>query len=986
LDARSVGVAPGLVSVLTEARQPVPSWLRGMAHQGEAKRRDEESAIALGGGSLSTDAAPVEAFDDSRYGSQDFRKTAAPGSWGADRDTSYKGFADDAYGDAAPAKAAVDSALDSDVALSDVGDADEPDARLYEPDDDFVERLQGAADAPPRSSGDSAPLKREPSTELLTVLKDLGCTTWIRPDRRVLDRLASSCFAGLPKGSSGSSKRGNFEDIAHRNKFEYMGLFEFAAVAHLVLPKRQSAPTGLPRVLMVAEKPSIAKAIADALAGPRGPRQTRGVSQALPVYEFVCEHFQGKPCYAVVTSVVGHVFSLGFAEKQDGSKIQDPSAYFDVDVVKREEDSTGKLRIVEHLRAAAAKADALVLWLDCDNEGENIAHEVIGVTRKALPAGENIHRAKFSSITPDALQTAFKTLGRPNELLSRSVDVRQELDLRVGVAITRLLTWRTLSVAKKKFSHNTKVVSYGPCQTPALRFCAERWRQIEAFRPTEYWKVSVQAFRPNSPQMAVKWQHGGGFDDCTDEALATAVVQGANDPDSTLVVTRVETSSHQMKPPNGLNTVKLLVAGSKALGMAPKTVMSVAEKLYSQGLISYPRTETTRYDSGLDVKRALKANVGSSDWGDAASTLLRGKYSDSNLPPRSGNDLGDHPPITPTRCAGRAEVWGGGVWKVYDFICRTFLGSLSDDLELKRTSVTLELRGGPKTETFVLEHVEVEKIGFGNFCPWVLNDVRAHKSPINLRVGDVFNASATLQKLKTRPPRFLQEHELVELMDTHRIGTDASMAAHVTTIVDRGYVALVDETGDAIRPPRKPNPNAPPRPRQIGRYLVPTTLGLGLLDLLSDVDDSQTAAGPAHLARPAIRARIEAEVAQVARGDAAHGNVLGSNLAWFKSRYSELAESLTPDRLAAFAVSLKPAQSQLRAHRSKGYFEQPVQQSGGQAQKAHKSVQENKRSAENAKLKAYGKRSAADHRALYFTAGGGNPDARPQAGHARRPE
>mmetsp|Transcript_31180 Transcript_31180/g.107745 ORF Transcript_31180/g.107745 Transcript_31180/m.107745 type:complete len:108 (-) Transcript_31180:302-625(-) len=59
-----------------------------MAHQGEAKRRDEESAIALGGGSLSTDAAPVEAFDDSRYGSQDFRKTAAPGSWGADRDTS----------------------------------------------------------------------------------------------------------------------------------------------------------------------------------------------------------------------------------------------------------------------------------------------------------------------------------------------------------------------------------------------------------------------------------------------------------------------------------------------------------------------------------------------------------------------------------------------------------------------------------------------------------------------------------------------------------------------------------------------------------------------------------------------------------------------------------------------------------------------------------------------------------------------------------
>jgi DNA topoisomerase IA len=126
------------------------------------------------------------------------------------------------------------------------------------------------------------------------------------------------------------------------------------------------------------------------------------------------------------------------------------------------------------------------------------------------------------------------------------------------------------------------------------------------------------------------------------------------------------------------------------------------------------------------------------------------------------------PPHPPTTHASRENR--------YDVCSARFLGSLSDDLELKRTSVTLELRGGPKTETFVLEHVEVEKIGFGNFCPWVLNDVRAHKSPINLRVGDVFNASATLQKLKTRPPRFLQEHELVELMDTHRIGTDVRLS------------------------------------------------------------------------------------------------------------------------------------------------------------------------------------------------------------------
>ena len=108
-----------------------------------------------------------------------------------------------------------------------------------------------------------------------------------------------------------------------------------------------------------------------------------------------------------------------------------------------------KLRVVDHLKALAGDSDHLVLWLDCDAEGENIAHEVMAVTRRAIHSNavssdnssveneKRIHRAKFSAITSKALQDAFQTLEEPDALLSKSVDARQELDLRIGVALTR---------------------------------------------------------------------------------------------------------------------------------------------------------------------------------------------------------------------------------------------------------------------------------------------------------------------------------------------------------------------------------------------------------------------------------------------------------------------------------------------------------------------------------------------------------------------
>ena len=965
LDGRSIGVAPSMVELMREAKQTIPIWLIGMSHVATARSIEEESAIMAGmGGSLDTPkmnspaSSPSLSFDDDEsslsegFIGQDFRSKATAGSWGSERDTSFVAFDDEAYRSLDDFDATIETS-DDDTELETVSSSNEVLDML--PEDEANKVL--------------LPLVRQkPSKGLIEALERITGSKEVnrKPEKRILDAL---------------SKRGSNQ----RLRFEYLGMFEFDEVVDMLLSQRNkrsedSKTKDLSRVLMVAEKPSIAKAIADALSGPQGARQKRGISRALPVYEFTSDTFQhggfggdneNRRCLITVTSVVGHVFSLKFVEEnnQEGGNdrtYNDPSDYFRLPVVKSEEDSTGKLRVLDHLRALAANSDHLVLWLDCDAEGENIAHEVISVCRRALESnaqsdanspGEarRVHRARFSAITGDALREAFGKLEEPDPALSRSVDARQELDLRVGVAMTRLLTWRCVALARRHFSPSTKLVSYGPCQSPCLSFCVDRALEIEAFTPKDYWKVHVNAAVAGKkgetfplqwkvpPESAVMKQTGqpskrdqeGGLTEegaTFDADAASQVVRLASSPTSSAKVAYVDNISETMRPPLGLNTVGLLTAGSKAMGLSPKQVMNVAEKLYSQGFISYPRTETTRYDpKGFDVRQVLRQHTSHPEWGRTASYLLQTKYANSGRPPIRGVDAGDHPPITSLKSATREEIGGGSAWRVYEFVTRNFLGSLGDDLKYTRSVAELVLQGDMSNSLsdpprFQFEQVNVDSVGFAGACRWVLRDIGAEKDrSLVMHEGMTLSLSdARSEACSTKPPRFLQEHDLIELMDKNRIGTDASMATHVTNIVDRGYVELCDESGEPLRPYRPPRPGQKSPPRQVGRYLVPTSLGIGLMDLFGNScadEDPANNFSPAMLSRPAIRAQMEEEVKQIAVGKLDKEECLERNLSWFEDRYNEFEQSLSKARLDDFARSLCTSNESRRYWRKLGAFE-----------------------------------------------------------------
>lgn len=141
-----------------------------------------------------------------------------------------------------------------------------------------------------------------------------------------------------------------------------------------------------------------------------------------------------------MTAVTGHVYGLDFPSKYNSWEKVDPAELFECPVTKTE--ANEKQRVPQMIQAEARNADYLVLWLDCDKEGENICFEITDILQETmrLVPGQTLFRARFSALTGPDLSHAMDNLTIPNENESKSVDARQELDLRIGCCFTRFQT------------------------------------------------------------------------------------------------------------------------------------------------------------------------------------------------------------------------------------------------------------------------------------------------------------------------------------------------------------------------------------------------------------------------------------------------------------------------------------------------------------------------------------------------------------------
>ena len=355
----------------------------------------------------------------------------------------------------------------------------------------------------------------------------------------------------------------------------------------------------------------------------------------------------------------------------------DPSELFACETEKKE--ATAKLRMPAFLAQEARGCDYIVLWLDCDKEGENICFEVLDCVRPSMKRLDknSIFRAKFSSITSKDIVAAMNSLGEPDENQSKSVDARQELDLRIGCAFTR---FQTRFFQGKYGDLDSTLISFGPCQTPTLGFCVDRHDQIQTHKPEPYWVLQVSVENEAGQKIGLEWDRVRCFDKEVAVMFLNLVKAAPGAKVSSIAI-----KEKQKEKPIALNTVELMRMASSGLGMGPQHAMMIAEKLYTQGYISYPRTESTQYAENFDLKDVIRQQQGSGDWGEECRELLNVGLAK----PRKGVDAGDHPPITPCRAVSRGEL-DGDSWRLYDYIVRHFIASVSQNCKVgRRTNMTM---------------------------------------------------------------------------------------------------------------------------------------------------------------------------------------------------------------------------------------------------------------------------------------------------------
>lgn len=608
--------------------------------------------------------------------------------------------------------------------------------------------------------------------------------------------------------------------------------------------------------LNVAEKPSAAREISFALARAHGAEVSSRASPAkyISISEFVMP-YGGAQTKMMFTSVLGHLKTTDFEPQYRKWGSCDPAILLNHNASSVTWFVSENMRSVEtNLRNLSRTAHTLILWLDCDSEGEKIAMDVADVCSSSN-SRLTIRRAKFSAMTRPDLLRAMSSLGELDLRMVAKVASRQEIDLRAGAAFTRFLTQHLGKFAINRTAADGQVISYGPCQFPTLGLVVDRWLTIENFIARSFWVIDLQL---QSCRVAFDWARARLFDEYSAQLLYELCVEECNADGRVAVVERVEKRMRERYRPLPLCTVELQKIASRHLGLSSDATMTAAEKLYNAGLISYPRTETDKFDKSYDLQSFVRLHTENRIWGHFATRLMSPSSAEDPVTfqwPRNGsNDDRAHPPIHPT--AAMPESFENDAQRsLYYYITRRFLACCAIDARGAETKV--QLRVG-RSECFGARGLIVQVMGYLEIMqPYEQWTDRNMPSQLLQEGAQVPIEELLLRSSQTKPPPLLSEADLIALMDRHGIGTDATIAEHIKKVQDRGYVR---QTGD--------------------KRFEPSPLGVALVEAL---ERSQIL-----LARPTMRSCQEESFRRIQSGELEAESVRTQALSQFADTFQHL--------------------------------------------------------------------------------------------------
>ena len=449
----------------------------------------------------------------------------------------------------------------------------------------------------------------------------------------------------------------------------------------------------------------------------------------------------------------------------------------------RYEVSAEKKKVVDELRKAARAADEVFLAPDPDREGEAIAWHLSQVLED-VTKGKPVRRVTYNEITKGAVRAAVEN---PGEIDLARVDAQQArriLDRLVGFKVSPLL-WKNLQYGYS--------LSAGRVQSAALRLLVEREREIAAFNPVAYWVLGVEASKgtketafiaklarldDEKPEVRSQEQAATLVDDLDGAGLRVAYV-------------KQQPKTRHPYPP--FTTSTLQQAASSVCGFSPHRTMSIAQKLYEAGLITYMRTDSVNVAA---VAREAAKNLIAAEFGAAFVPEKPNFYKS-----KSGAQEA-HEAIRPTDVRTRPAEAGldAASTKLYDLIWRRFVASQMAEARLVQTTVGLEAEKDSLRHSylFTASTATVEFEGFLAVMKAAPKKAKAAedadedsdevKSLPPLAEGEALTPVRWLSDRKeTKPPPRYSEASLVKALEENGVGRPSTYAQTIEVLVDRLY-------------------------------------------------------------------------------------------------------------------------------------------------------------------------------------------------------
>ncbi len=427
-----------------------------------------------------------------------------------------------------------------------------------------------------------------------------------------------------------------------------------------------------------------------------------------------------------------------------------------------------KQKVIDELHEQADKADEIILATDPDREGEAIAWHLAQAIGLKKPK-----RIVFHEITEKAVQEALKNPRGIDDELVRAQEARRVLDRLFGYDLSGLI-WKKVRYG----------LSAGRVQSPALRILMEREREIRAFIPEKFWVISADVKPKKGEQFTVV---------CTeeprDEKEAQRILKAAEEKQWSVI--SVDETEASRAPRGPFTTSTLQQTASTRLGFSPSRTMSVAQKLYEAGHITYMRTDSMNL--GKDAQEMLLKT---------AADLYGEKYAEARTyKTKSKSAQEAHEAIRPTDPSKRSAGANEEQKKLYALILARAVSSQMTDAKILRTKIRANVSGAEMPD-FTANGSRVI------FDGWLAADPDARGEDVELpkvTSGEELSlVAAHLEEKETQPPARYSEAGLVKELEARGIGRPSTYASIIRTLETRNYVEkqgrtlIPTATGDVV--------------------------------------------------------------------------------------------------------------------------------------------------------------------------------------------